>query len=329
MPSIASPRPAGATDTVVVLATGGTIAGTAARPDDHVGYTAAQIGAAALLRAVPALAGLPIEAEQVAQVDSRNMGPAVWQRLCARASAHLARPGVRGVVVTHGTDTLEETAHLLQRVLAPERPLVLTAAMRPATAASADGPQNLADAVALARAPQAAGVWVAVQGQVFSAAAIAKRHPYRLQAFDGGERGADAVVEQGAVRWLHRPAAAEPALPGALAVIARTNPTAWPRVELVFNHAGADGELARAAVAAGAHGLVVAGTGNGTLSDALTDALLDLRRQGVAVWRCSRCLDGVVVDPAPAGPGTLAAVPLSPFKARVELQLRLLCGAPV
>jgi L-asparaginase len=314
---------------VVVLATGGTIAGTAARPDDHVGYTAGQVGAADLLRAVPSLSGLPIEAEQVAQVDSRNMGTAVWQRLCARAAAHLARPEVGGVVVTHGTDTLEETAHLLQRVLAPTKPLVLTAAMRPATAVSADGPQNLADAVAVARAPGGAGVWVAVQGQVFSADAVSKRHPYRVQAFDGGERGAHAVVEQGSVRWLHRPAETGPALPGALAAIGRADPVAWPRVELVFNHAGADGELARAAVAAGAHGLVVAGTGNGTLSDALTDALLDLRQQGVAVWRCSRCLDGVVVDPAPPGPGTLAAVPLSPYKARIEMQLRLLCGSPV
>ncbi|HEY9237773.1 MAG TPA: asparaginase, partial [Burkholderiaceae bacterium] len=123
---------------VVVLGTGGTIAGTASDASDHIGYVAAQRGVGELLQAVPALtgagAGAAIESEQVAQLDSKDMTHAVWRELAQRCAHHLARPEVAGIVVTHGTDTLEETAWFLQRTLAPQRPIVLTAAMRPATA---------------------------------------------------------------------------------------------------------------------------------------------------------------------------------------------------
>ncbi len=106
-------------DTVVLLGTGGTIAGASARAGDNVGYTAAQRSVAALLAAVPALAAMPIECEQVAQLDSKDMDASTWRALTRRVAHHLARPQVAGVVITHGTDTLEETAWLLHRVLAP------------------------------------------------------------------------------------------------------------------------------------------------------------------------------------------------------------------
>ena len=128
---------------VVILGTGGTIAGTAEDAADNLGYTAAQIGVDALVAAVRALAGLPLEAEQVAQIDSKDMGHRVWLALAQSVAHHLARAEVAGVVITHGTDTLEETAWFLQRVLAPAKPVVLTAAMRPASSAQADGPQNV------------------------------------------------------------------------------------------------------------------------------------------------------------------------------------------
>jgi L-asparaginase len=128
---------------VVVLGTGGTIAGTAASATDSVGYRAAQLGVGTLVAAVPALAGLPLQAEQVAQIDSKDAGPALWLALLTALRRHLQDPAVQGVVVTHGTDTLEETAYLLQRVLPGGRPVVLTAAMRPASALQPDGPQNL------------------------------------------------------------------------------------------------------------------------------------------------------------------------------------------
>ncbi len=136
---------------VVVLGTGGTIAGAASEASDNVGYVAGQRSVADLLRAVPALAGAALETEQLAQLDSKDMTHAVWRLLALRCAHHLTRPEVVGIVITHGTDTLEETAWFLQRTLAPERPVVLVAAMRPATSLQADGPQNLLDAVAVAR----------------------------------------------------------------------------------------------------------------------------------------------------------------------------------
>ena len=148
--------------TVVILGTGGTIAGVAADAADNIGYASAQRRLvdmlADLVACVPALAGPAIEAEQVAQLDSKDMGPAIWQSLARRVAHHLARPEIAGLVITHGTDTLEETAWLLQRVLAPAKPVVLVAAMRPATGLSADGPQNLLDALTVARTPGARGV---------------------------------------------------------------------------------------------------------------------------------------------------------------------------
>jgi L-asparaginase len=185
---------------IVILGTGGTIAGQAARADDSVGYRAGTLGVQALIDAVPPLRGWPLETEQVASLDSKDMDAATWQRLAQRAAHHLARPEVRGVVVTHGTDTLEETAWFLHRVLAPARPLVLTAAMRPASALSADGPQNLLDAVILAAEAGAAGVMAVLAGEVQGAAELRKRHTLRQEAFRGGDAGPLALVADGRVQ---------------------------------------------------------------------------------------------------------------------------------
>ena len=171
--------PSNLRNTLVVLGTGGTIAGAAAHAHDNVGYTAAQRTVVDLLAAVPALAGQAIESEQVAQLDSKDLDVATWQRLARAVARHLARPEVAGIVVTHGTDTLEETAWLLQRVLAPARPVVLTAAMRPATALLSDGPQNLADALAVAAVDGARGVVAVVAGRVHGAADVRKCHSRR------------------------------------------------------------------------------------------------------------------------------------------------------
>src|SRR5262245_27696646 len=128
---------------VVILGTGGTIAGVAPAGQSDLAYHAAQLGIDTLVRAVPELADVPLQTEQVAQVDSKDMTHAVWQTLAQRVHHHLARDDVAGIVVTHGTDTMEETAYLLQRVLAPTKPVVLTGAMRPASSRQADGPGNL------------------------------------------------------------------------------------------------------------------------------------------------------------------------------------------
>ena len=302
---------------IVILGTGGTIAGTAASATDGVGYSAAQLGVAQLVAAVPALAALPLECEQVAQLDSKDMDFAIWQRLAQRAAFHLARADVAGVVVTHGTDTLEETAYFLHRVLAPDKPLVLTAAMRPATSLLADGPQNLLDAVTLARDAGAHGVLVAVAGRVWAGAEVRKAHSYRLDAFDGGDAGPLAAIEEGALRWWR---AAPMATALGLPCIARDT-ASWPRVEIVLNHAGAGGELVDALVAQRVAGIVVAGTGNGTLHHALEAALQRAQAAGVRVLRSTRCAAGPVIGGASTLPSAAA---LSSVQARVELLLQLL-----
>lgn len=307
---------------IVVLATGGTIAGTAAAPGDNIGYRAAQLGADELVAAVPALAGAPLETEQVAQVDSKDMDVAIWQRLAQRAAHHLARAEVAGVVVTHGTDTLEETGYFLQRVLAPAKPLVLTAAMRPATALLRDGPQNLLDAVTVARTAGVQGTLVVVAGVVWDARELRKGHTYRLDAFGAGDAGWIARVEEGVLR-RQRPWPEGEAL--GLARIA-ADPAAWPAVEIVTSHAGAGGTLVRAAVGAGVRGLVVACTGNGTVHHVLEAALGEAQAAGVTVWRSTRCLAGAVL--AKPGDRFPTAGTLTPVQARVELMLELMGPGP-
>jgi L-asparaginase len=301
---------------IVILGTGGTIAGTAPSADDAVGYTAAQIGIGHLVAAVPALREADVECEQIAQIDSKDMDVATWQALAARAAHHLARADVAGVVVTHGTDTLEETAYLLQRVLASAKPLVLTAAMRPATSIAADGPQNMADAVATVHDERARGVLVAFAGRVWAGAELRKVHSYRTDAFAAGDAGPLAVIEEGALRWFREPPRGQ-AL--GLARIAR-DAAQWPRVEIVMNHAGASGRMVDALLAQGIDGIVAAGTGNGTLHRDLEAALLRAQTAGVQVLRSTRCAAGPVIG----GALLRSAGMLSPVQARIELMLELL-----
>ncbi len=309
---------------VVVLGTGGTIAGMAKNAADNVGYSAAQIGVAQLLAAVPALAGQALEAEQVSQIDSKDMDFLVWRALALRVAHHLARREVAGIVITHGTDTLEETAYFLQRVLAPAKPVVLTAAMRPATALLADGPQNLLDAVTVARSEGASGVVAVLAGEVHSGLEVRKRHTYRLAAFGSGDAGPIAQVEEGRLR-LHRPwpqsdAVGLDRLPEDVAL--------WPRVEVVTSCAGSGGRIVAALRSSGIHGIVAAGTGNGSLHHDLEAALLEAQQAGVRVVRSSRCLGGAVII-APAGQALPSAGALTPVQARVETILALLeAGSP-
>jgi L-asparaginase len=303
---------------VVVLGTGGTIAGTSTQPGDNIGYSAAQLGAEQLVRAIPALGAVPLEVQQVAQLDSKDMDFATWLALAQAVAAHLARPEVAGLVVMHGTDTLEETAYFLQRVLAPAKPVVLTAAMRPATALLADGPQNLLDAVRVARSDDARGVLVVFGGAIHSAVDVRKVHPYRIDAFSSGDAGVLAQIEEGVLR-RHRP------WPQGTAFgieCLGSDAAAWPRVEIVLSHVNAGDGLVRALCADGVRGLVAACTGNGTLHHVLEAALLRAQAAGVAVLRSSRCLDGAVLD---AGVNLLpSAGALTPVKARIELMLQLM-----
>ena len=315
---------------IVILGTGGTIAGQSVLQSDNMAYVAAQIRVQDLTAAIPGLAahvaGYELVFEQVAQVDSKDMNEAIWARLAQRTAHALAQADVQGVVITHGTDTIEETAFFLQSVLPGNKPVALTCAMRPATALSPDGPQNMLDALSVVMAAQADGLdlgtVVVCAGTVHAAEHVQKIHPYRLDAFSSGEVGPLGWVEQGRARWAGTPA---PRARPIWDVSALPASGQWPKVEIVMNHAGACGAVVHALVQAGVHGLVAAGTGNGTLSQPLTQALLEAMACGVKVLRSTRCPMGqVMAVPDGAVP---VAQGLSPVKARVALQLALM-GLP-
>jgi L-asparaginase len=305
--------------TIVVLGTGGTIAGTAATAADEVNYAAAQIAVADLVAGVPQLAGVPLECEQVAQLDSKDMSFQVWTALAKRVSHHVARGDVAGVVVVHGTDTLEETAFFLQRLLAPGKPVVMCGAMRPATATQPDGPRNLIDAVTVASQAGAQGVVAVMAGQIHSALDVRKAHTTRIDAFSSGDAGPLGSVEQGRVR-VTRPWPRGPAVG-----IERWPAARWPRVEIVHSHAGADGGVVDALLARGIDGIVVATTGNGTVHSALEAVLVQAQAAGVAVLRSTRVGAGAVQ------PRTDDVFPsagaLTPVQARIELMLQRLVSA--
>ena len=317
---------------VIVLGTGGTIAGRAAAAGDNIGYTAGQVGVTELLGGVAAPDGIALAAEQVAQIDSKDMSFAIWRTLAERCAHWLAEPDVAGIVITHGTDTLEETAFFLQSVLAPSKPVVLTCAMRPATALSPDGPQNVRDAIAVAASPGAQGVVVVCAGTVHSAFDVQKVHTYRLDAFDSGDAGAVAYVEEGAVRGLRNWPASPPQ--HARVLFERmVHAERWPHVEIVVSHAEARGTLIDALIRAreagaqdAVRGLVLAATGNGTLHHVLEEAALRAQAAGVAVVRATRCMQGRIL-PTPNA-RVRDAGELTPVKARIALVLELMADPP-
>ena len=296
------------------------MAGKAASAVDTLGYTAAQLGVEELLASIPTLRGTPLVTEQVAQVDSKDMSFELWRLLALRCAHQLAQEDVAGVVVTHGTDTLEETAYFLHSVLVPAKPVVLTCAMRPATALAPDGPQNIVDAFAVAAAEGAHGVVAVCAGAIHGARDVAKQHTYRLDAFTSGDAGPIGYVEEGRLR-LVRPWPTAGA--GAQAALRKwTDARRWPRVEIVMNYAGATAAVVEALVAQGIDGIVAAATGNGTLHHDLEAALLAAQVRGVKVVRSTRCAQGRVLSLAGARLPDSGGLP--PVKARIALMLELL-----
>ena len=315
---------------VVVLGTGGTIAGTAANASEQVAYTAAQLGVAQLTAALPgldaALAGRQLLVEQVAQLDSKDMDHATWQLLARRCAHWLAHVDVDALVITHGTDTIEETAWFLQAVLQPSKAVVMVCAMRPASSDEADGPQNLHDALVVSAQPLAAGVSVVCAGVIHSARHVQKVHPYRLDAFSSGDAGPLGWIQADQVRWssAHQEASAGT---GILAEqIVRTDVSQWPVVEVALSHAGASRRAVDALVQAGVAGLVVAASGNGTVHHEVQAALRDAQRRGVQVRRSTRCQEGPIVGNSSPWPDMDG---LSPLKARISLMLELLAASEV
>ncbi|MEB0111390.1 asparaginase [Variovorax sp. RTB1] len=324
---------------LVVLGTGGTIAGRAASAGDNLGYTAGEVGVADLLAGIGAPSGVTLVAEQVAQLDSKDMSFDVWHQLAQRCMHWSNVPDVIGIVITHGTDTLEETAFFLHSVLPAEKPVALTCAMRPASALAPDGPQNVRDAIAVAATAGARGVTVVCAGTIHSAIDVQKVHTYRLDAFASGDAGPLGYVEEGAVRrvrdWPGAPDAkvGTAGLDAALKLKVISADVKWPRVEIIMSHAGATGAVIDALMAHGAEdaagpvrGLILAATGNGTLHHAIEAAAARAHAAGIEIRRATRCVNGRIL---PRGDDTWPdAGGLSPVKARIALMLELMLASP-
>jgi L-asparaginase len=309
---------------VQVLATGGTIAG--AQPKGGArSYKAATFSVDALIAAVPQLADLArLEVENVAAIGSQDMDDATWLKLAARTQAVLEQPDISGVVITHGTDTMEETAFFLNLVVHSAKPVVLVGAMRPATAISADGPMNLYNAVAVAADPAAAGrgVLVVANDEIHFARELAKTNTTQVGTFRSTHRGLAGLVNAGRLH-LYAPPVRRHTLQSEFTVTALSR---LPRVEIVYAYAGMGRSQIDGAVAAGSAGIVIAGVGDGNLAAPALEAAAEAARKGIVIVRSSRTGGGVVernIEIDDDALGFVAADELNPQKARVLLMLGL------
>ncbi len=310
--------------TVVVLATGGTIAGAAAT-DVQAGYTSGQVGVEQLLAAVPQAKKLAdLRGEQISNIGSQDMNDEVWFKLGRRVNELLAMPDVAGVVITHGTDTIEETAYFLNLVVKSRKPVVLTAAMRPSTALSADGPLNFYNAVAVAAKKDAAGrgVLVVINDWIHGAASLTKTSTTAVQTFMSPLRGLIGIVSYGNADF-YRGAVGRNTIHSEFTL---DGLTALPRVDIVMAYENMDGALIDGVAAAGAKGIVIAGVGNGNMTEAAVKALAAQARKGIVCVRSSRVVTGVVgrnVELDDDKLGFVASLGLNPQKSRVLLRLAL------
>jgi len=309
---------------VVILATGGTIAGSA-ETETTAGYQSGQVGVDVLLAAVPDLATIAdCTGEQIANVGSQNMNDEVWLALAKRIN-ELAKTDIDGIVVTHGTDTMEETSYFLNLISITDKPVVLTGSMRPSTAMSADGPLNIYNAVAVAADPDAVGrgVMVVANDEIHGGRSIIKSNTTEVSTFVSDDQGLIGNVRYGDIIFFRscytkHTKDSEFSLDGV---------ESMPRVDIIAMHENADGALIDAAVALGTKGIVIAGLGNGNMTDPAVESLAKAAKAGVVCVRSSRVPTGLVgrnIELDDDGLGFIASYELSPHKARILLRLALL-----
>ena len=311
------------TDThIKVFATGGTIAGragSATRRD----YIPGQIGVDELLAEVARLE-LPetLIGTQFASIGSEDIGPALWRKLHEAAAAAMTDDACQGVIITHGTDTAEETAFLLDQTLPTSKPVVLVGAMRPADAVGSDGMRNFANAVRVAGDAEAAGrgVLLVMSDHIFAARDARKARTEGVDAFRGFPRGPVGHVTPTSLEWFGPTwRADEPAR--------MEFHEHMPKVTILYAYAGMSGDYVTEAVRGGAKGLVLAGFGHGNAPAAIRSALAEAVRAGVPVVRASRVDQGLVDrEPEDDAHGFIAARALGPSKSRILLQLLLADG---
>jgi L-asparaginase len=323
-PSLA--RESGKLPNVVILATGGTIAGTGATSTTTVGYTAATVAVDRLIEAVPELKKVAsVKGEQVMQIASENMNNESWLKLAKRVNAVLARDDVDGIVITHGTDTIEETAYFLNLVTKSRKPVVIVGAMRPSTALSADGPINLYNATLLAGSEEAVGrgVLVALNDQINGARDVTKTNTSTPDTFRSPELGFLGYIQDNRPHF-YRQTTRRHTVDTEFDVSALD---ALPAVDIVYGYANMNRIPIDAFVAAGDQGLVHAGTGDGSIArPAVEPALVEARGKGVIIVRASRVGNGIVARNGEADDDKLdfvVADNLNPQKARILLMLAL------
>jgi L-asparaginase type II len=296
---------------VVILATGGTIAGTGATSTTTVGYTAAKVGVDDLIKAVPELKQVAhVTGEQVFQIASENMSNENWLTLAKRVNTLLARPDVDGIVITHGTDTIEETAYFLDLVVKSRKPVVVVGAMRPSTAISADGPINLYNAVLVAGSQEAVGK------------GVSKTNTTTTDTFKSTELGLLGYVV-GNKPHFYRASTRKNTVDTEFDV---SNLTSLPQVDIAYTYANVGPTAVNALVAAGDEGLIHAGVGDGSLPIKVRPALSAARKKGVIIVRASRVGHGIVARNGEANDDQLdfvVADTLNPQKARILLMLAL------
>ena len=311
---------------IKVLATGGTIAGAQATQAD-AGYKSGTFSVDDLIKAVPQMTNIAVlSGEQVANIGSQTMNHEVWLKLAARVNEVLKSSDTDGVVITHGTDTMEETGYFLSLVVKSDKPVVLVGSMRPATAISADGPINLYNAVALAGNLEAKGrgPLVVLNDTIHYARESQKMHSTRMDTFASPNRGIAGMMNTGKVFFysantVRHTTRSEFSIDG----LTLAN---LPRVEVVYSYANLGGDIIDLLVERGVKGVVLAGVGDGNSTDAAIAALERAAKKGVAVVRCSRTGSGVVdrnVEVNDDKLGFLAGMELNAQKARILLMLSL------
>jgi L-asparaginase len=309
---------------IKILATGGTIAGSAASNTQMTGYQAGAIGINVLINAVPEMKKYAnVSGEQIANIGSNDMTNDVWLTLAKRCNELLAKDDVDGIVITHGTDTLEETAYFLNLVVKSDKPVVLVGAMRPATAISADGPVNLLNAVRLAgsKAAVGKGVLVAMNDEINGARDVTKTNTMTVSTFKSPDLGAMGYIGNGEP-YFYRESSRKHTAKTEFDV---SDLKDLPNVQIIYTHVNEDRTLVDAAIAAGAKGIVYAGSGMGSIHKNVEPALVDAVKKGIIVVRSSRTGTGLVLPSLKrwTEEGFLDGDDLNPQKARILLQLAL------
>ena len=310
---------------VVILATGGTIAGAAATGTQS-GYTSGAVGIDTMINGVPGITKLAdIKGEQLANVGSQDMSFDILLKLVKRINELGKSADVDGIVITHGTDTMEESAYFLNLTVKTDKPVVMVGSMRPSTAVSADGPLNLYNGVAVAADPKARGrgVLVVMNDWIHAAHSLTKTSTTDVQTFMSPLRGLVGVSAYGKNDFYSTP----PWKHTTQSQFDVSNVTELPRVDVIFVSVGMSPALIEASAASGAKGIVIAGVGNGNMNEASVKAAANAVKKGVVVVRSSRVPLGLVgrnVELNDDELGFIASDELNPQKARILLSLALL-----